>query len=429
MRRVLIISPHFPPVNAPDMQRVRMSLNYFKEYDWEPTVVCVDEQYVNGFKDELLLETIPKDVEIVKVRAYPEKLTRKLGLGSVSLRSLLQFKNAGNQLLKKNKYDIVFFSTSLHHVCTLGRYWKQKFGVPFIVDMQDPWRNDFRIGKIKQVSSFKFWIAYNINKYMEAYTMPYVDGIISVSDAYIHTLKKRYKVLANVPSRTITFGATEADFAIVEEKKITPEYIDKNNGKINVAYIGAVTPFFIPIIRLFFESLLEHNEKMARYHFYFIGTSYATNSEVTMVADLAQELGIEEHVTEIAGRLPYFKALATLKASDILFIPGSLDKDYNASKVYNNILAARPVFSIFHKGSSIIPVIEKAGAGIVFSFEHLNTPLKMKEGIYNKWTEFLQNLHTYAKGNTAFDFSANRKTGEITSFFDEVLQMSNNAHV
>lgn len=429
MRRVLIISPHFPPVNAPDMQRVRMCLGYFKQYGWQPTVVCVDEHFVNGFKDELLSATIPGDIEVLKVSAYPEKFTRKLGLGSVSLRSLVQFKNAGNQLLKREKYDLVFFSTSLHHVCVLGRYWKKKFGVPFIIDMQDPWRNDFRIGKTKQVSSFKFWIAYNINKYMEAYTMPYVDGIISVSDAYIHTLKKRYKDLIKIPAKTITFGAAQTDFDIVESKKITLEFINTTNNKVNVVYIGAITPFFIPVIRLFFESLLDHHDRVDRYHFYFLGTSYAKGSKVTMVADLAQELEIKEHVTEIAERVPYFKALATLKAADILFIPGSLDKDYNASKVYNNILARKPIFSIFHKDSSIIPVIEKTGSGVVYSFEHFNSPLKMKEEIYNKWIELQQNLHSYAKGNTIFDFSANKKTEEITSFFNEVLQMSNNVHV
>ena len=32
MKRLLIISPNFPPLNAADMQRVRMSLPYFKDF-------------------------------------------------------------------------------------------------------------------------------------------------------------------------------------------------------------------------------------------------------------------------------------------------------------------------------------------------------------------------------------------------------------
>lgn len=403
------------------MQRIRMVLPYMQKYGWLPTVICVDEQYINGFKDDLLLTTLPDGLEIIRVAAYPEKYTRKLGLGSVSLRSLLQFKKAGNKLLETNKYDMVFFSTSLHHVCALGRYWKKKYDVPFVIDMQDPWRNDFRIGKAKQVSTLKFWIAHSINKYMEAYTMPYTDGIISVSRAYIDTLKKRYNSLNNVLSRVITFGAAASDFDVVEKHNIEPGVIDTCNNKINVAYIGAITPFFIPIIRLFFEALLEHNFKLEDYHFYFIGTSYVKNSSVNMVADLAVDLGISEHVTEFPDRLPYFKSLATLKASDILFIPGSLDKEYNASKVYNNILAARPIFSIFHKDSSIIPVIEKTQSGVAYSFEHLNAPLKMKNDIYRKWVDFIREKEQYKQRDTIFDFSAEKKAEEITGFFGQVL--------
>ena len=37
MRRVLLVSPHFPPTNAPDHQRVRMSLPFYREHGWAPS--------------------------------------------------------------------------------------------------------------------------------------------------------------------------------------------------------------------------------------------------------------------------------------------------------------------------------------------------------------------------------------------------------
>lgn len=80
----MIISPHFPPVNAPDMQRVRMSLPYYKALGWEPVVLCVDDRFVSGYKDDLLNETIPGDVEVHKIKAWPENLTRRIGIGSLS---------------------------------------------------------------------------------------------------------------------------------------------------------------------------------------------------------------------------------------------------------------------------------------------------------------------------------------------------------
>ena len=422
MKRVLIVTPYFPPVNTPDMQRVRMLLPYFRDNGWEPTVMTVDEREAKGFRDELLSETIPNDIDVIKVGAYPEKYTRPVGFGTISLRSLMHFKKAGSKALKNKKYDLVFFSTSQHHVCSLGRYWKKKFGVPFVIDMQDPWRNDFHVGKVKYNSSFKFRMAYRINKYMEAYAMPYVDGLVSVSQAYIDILKNRYPSISNIPAQTISFGASQKDFEVVQKHTLKPAIIDMNSGNKNVLYMGAVTPFFIPVIKLFFESLQEHNVDMSEYHFYFVGTSYAQGSKITMVADLAAELGISDHVTEVPDRVPYFNALATLQAADILFIPGSTDKDYNASKVYNNIISETPIFCIFHKQSTVINAIEQAGAGMICSFENLNNEAATKQDVFEKWSQFTQQLNQYPTvKNRSLNFTSDNRAKEICSFFNTVI--------
>lgn len=402
------------------MQRVRMSLPYFRKNGWEPTVLAVDEQYVSGFRDDVLLETIPNDMSIVKVAAYPEHITRKAGLGAVSFRSLRQYQQAGNRLLKDGSYDLVFFSTSQHHVIALGRYWKKKFGIPFIADMQDPWRNDFHLTTPKYKNSFKFRLFYKINKYMEAYAMPYADGLIAVSQAYIDILKNRYPAIKGIPAKTISFGASTVDFELVQQKQLNPAIIDSANDKINVVYMGAVTPFFIPVIRVFFEALLQHGENLNSFHFYFIGTSYAQGSDTRMVADLGKELGIAKHITEEPDRAPYFNAIATLQAADVLFIPGSVDKDYNASKVYNNILAKTPIFSIFHQQSSVIGAVDDAGAGVTYSFSDINTV--SKEELYHKWRLLIDNLDSYPKEvNSERDYTADKKTKLICDFFNEVV--------
>ena len=67
LRRVLIISPHFPPVNAPDMQRARLALPFLRETGWEPVVLCLDPTMVEGAViDPLLERTYPRDIRIVE---------------------------------------------------------------------------------------------------------------------------------------------------------------------------------------------------------------------------------------------------------------------------------------------------------------------------------------------------------------------------
>lgn len=143
MRRVLIVSPHFPPTNAPDHQRVRMSLPYFRESGWEPVVLAVDAAGVVGLPDPLLAQTLPTDVPVHRVSALPVSLTRLAGLGNVAYRAWFQLKSAGDRLLREGQFDLVYFSTTQFVVTALGRRWQERFGVPFVVDVQDPWRTDY----------------------------------------------------------------------------------------------------------------------------------------------------------------------------------------------------------------------------------------------------------------------------------------------
>jgi hypothetical protein len=77
----------------------------------------------------------------------------------------------------------------------LGAYWKKKHGIPYVIDMQDPWHSDYYKNKPKAERPKKYWISYRLNKYFEPIAMKNVDGLISVSKAYIDTLKQRYPQL------------------------------------------------------------------------------------------------------------------------------------------------------------------------------------------------------------------------------------------
>ena len=126
IKRVLIISPYFPLSNAADMQRIRMSLPYFKDYGWEAEVVTIDPKHSDIIKDDLLLESVPSDIPVHLIQAFSKKWTSKFGLGSISLRSLWFYRLKVNSLLKQKKNDLIYFSTTQFPVCILGAYWKKR---------------------------------------------------------------------------------------------------------------------------------------------------------------------------------------------------------------------------------------------------------------------------------------------------------------
>src|SRR5205809_1604886 len=100
MKRVLIVSPRFPPSSAADIHRVRLSLQHFTDFGWDPTVLAVRPDFVEGCNEPLLLETVPAGTTVRHVRALPSKLTRRVGLGDLGLRSLPFLYRAGARIIK-----------------------------------------------------------------------------------------------------------------------------------------------------------------------------------------------------------------------------------------------------------------------------------------------------------------------------------------
>ena len=77
--RVLVVSPHFPPINAADHQCVRMSLPYFAEFGWDVTVLCISPNLIEGIYDPNLTLTIPKNIELFNLRQSLPNYQEDLG--------------------------------------------------------------------------------------------------------------------------------------------------------------------------------------------------------------------------------------------------------------------------------------------------------------------------------------------------------------
>lgn len=160
------------------MQRVRMSLPYFKQFGWEAEVVTVDPYYSDLQKDELLIKTVSADVKVHVIRALNKRLTAKIGFGNIAFRAYSSYKKKVDELLAKEKFDLIYFSTTQFAICTLGSYWKKHFEIPYVIDMQDPWHSEYYRDKPKYQQPAKYWLSYRLNKYLEPLAMKKVSGLI-----------------------------------------------------------------------------------------------------------------------------------------------------------------------------------------------------------------------------------------------------------
>lgn len=352
-----------------------MSLPFFKDFGWEAELVCVNPVHSDLVKDPLLLKSIPEGIKIHSVEALSKKWTSKFGLGSLALRSIWFYKQKVNQLLKTKNYDLIYFSTTQFPLCILGAYWKKKYGVPYVIDMQDPWHSDYYQDKPKHERPAKYWFSYRLNKFLEPIAMKAVGGLISVSDAYIKTLQQRYVNTQTIPTATITFGAFDKDFGIANcNQALAPSVITPLKQNLNIVYIGRGGADMRTAVKLLFNAfsigLKTNPEIFSCFKFHFLGTSYASAGQgKPSIQPIANEMGLGNYVSEQTDRLAFYQTLNTLKNADVLFIPGSDDAQYSASKIYPYIMAQKPLISIFHPESSAAKIIKECEVGLSLTFD------------------------------------------------------------
>jgi len=358
LKKVLIVSPHFPPLNAPDMQRVRMSLPYFRAQGWEPVVLALGDAWQHGVREPELLATVPPTVRIVRTRGVPLWLSRLVGVRNAGLRAWPFFLWRGTRLLAAEKFDLVYFSNTQFITFTLGRLWRNWFGVPYVIDIQDPWRTDYyeRPGSRSPPGGWKYQLARAQAWALEGWTFREAAGAISVSPSYLEDLRARYRHFATVPAEVIGFGASRADLAYATASVDHAQKFHRDHGEVHLLYTGASGPVMPHSLTVLFDSVRLYRERWPerarRLRFHFIGTSYVASGEgKNSVVPVAADCGVADQVDEIPHRIGHLEALRWQEAADVLLLPGSSDLAYSPSKLYPYFLTGRPILGLVFQDS------------------------------------------------------------------------------
>jgi len=396
MKKILIVSPYFPPINTADMQRVRMLLPFFQRNGWQPEVLVVSPDRVSAPLDPWLVEGLDVDLKVHRANALGIGWSRIPGLGTLGFRALWPMAILGDSLLVKGDFDLVYFSTTVFEIHILGPRWKRKFGVPFVMDYQDLWVNDYyrEHPEIRPPGGrLKYMVAEAIHRWMEPYVLQKCSGITSVSPGYPKKLAKRYAWFDNQKVLVQPFPGAARDFERLSSTQITQSWFDPKDGYFHWVYVGRGGPDMIPVLRALFKSIVSNMQmdKLSRLKFHFIGTSYAPKGRATpQIMSLAEEFGLADRVQEHSERIPYSEGLKCLTDADALLVIGSDDPDYSASKIYPYLLARKPLLAIFNKNSNVIDLLDKVRGAVCISFKSPLNEDSLANDITKSW--FSQNL-------------------------------------
>jgi hypothetical protein len=357
------------------MQRVRMSLPYYRANGWEPVVLAVGSAWQGCPLEDELLDTLPPDVRIVRTRAFSTRWTRRVGVGNMGLRAWPFLFWGGARLLRRERFDLVFFSTAQHLTFTLGPIWKRLFGVPYVLDVQDPWRTGYyeREGARPPPGGWKYQFARLQAWLFEGWCFRNAGALMSVSDRYIEALRSRYPRLARTPAAVLQFGASRNDFAKAALKPESAGTHHRDAGERHLVYTGASGPIIPHALLALFTGLRLYRERFperaGRLRFHFIGTSYVLPGQGRpSVLPVAGQCGVSDLVEEIPHRIGYLDAIRRQQKADALLLLGSSDLAYSPSKMYQYYAAERPILGLVFRGSVMEALLDRLSCAFMVRF-------------------------------------------------------------
>lgn len=393
MKRVLIVSPHFPPSSSADMQRVRMLLPFLARNGWQAEVLAVSPEQVAAPIDPWLVDGLPPDVTVHRVKALGRRFARLPGLGTLGMRAFPALADAGDRLLARGNFDLVYFSTTVFEVHLLGPRWQRKYGVPFVMDYQDLWVSDYyheHPTVVPPGGRWKYALASALHRWMEPRVLRRCAGITSVSPDYPLQLARRYPWLPTMPSLVQGFPGAPRDLERLPSQDADKPLFELGDGLRHWVYVGRGGADMGKALRAVFRALRDHTTQAFRQslRLHFIGTSYAAaGTGANTIAPIAAEYGLEQLVHESPDRIGYARTLACLRAADALIVPGSDDPAYTASKIYPYLLAGRPLLAVFHVRSTVVDLMARVGGGFCVAFSGEQTEMEVARRIARDWLD------------------------------------------
>src|SRR6185295_625240 len=138
-KKILIISPHFPPSNLAAVHRSRLFAKHLPSFGWEPIILTVHENFYEEELDSNLVKLLPQDLRIEKVSAF--KTTKPRLVGDIGLRGFFQLYRKAKELIRNEKIDFLYIPIPSFYVALLGRWLNRTTGIKYGIDYIDPWVN------------------------------------------------------------------------------------------------------------------------------------------------------------------------------------------------------------------------------------------------------------------------------------------------
>jgi hypothetical protein len=373
MRRLLFVSPHFPPDASAGAHRARVLAPHLEATGWRPTVLTVEPAAYDGALDHELGAMVPPSLDVVRVPAFRPAATRRLGFGDLGLRALPGLWRSARRLFEQHRFDAIYITTYPVYPALIGPRLRKHTKAPLIVDLQDPWTGAWGLtvgGGPNASPDLRSRLSRHVLGMIEEQVLPVCDAVTGVSSELLGQLRERYALLRDRPALTLPIGIDPSDLDWVRAHPRPLTVFDPADGNFHWCSIGTLLPLAIEPLRAVFAAIrrLRRAEPAltARLRLHFIGTSNQAAADAQpRVMPIALQAGVADLVTEQPQRIPFADALRAQLAASALLVLGSTESRYNASKLAPSLVVRRPLLVIAHEESGMVQQLRHAhGRGV-----------------------------------------------------------------
>lgn len=418
MKKILIISPHFPPSNLAAVHRSRLFAQHLPAFGWQPVILTVHEEYYEEALDHNLAKLLPEELSIEKVSAF--KVSRPRLIGDIGLRAFFQLYKRAKKIIREQKIDFLYIPIPSFYVALLGRWLHNSTGVRYGIDYIDPWVHNFP-GSNKFFS--RHWFSTRLSGLLEPIAIRKASLITGVAEGYYKGVQERNPHLAGeCLFGAMPYGGEKRDHEKVKELGLHPYLFVQRPGKLQLVYAGAMLPKAYEPLEKILQAIASMPAMFENLEIHFIGTGKTPDDpEGYNIKPLAEKYGLWQKVIfEYPKRIPYLDVLVHLNMSQGVLILGSTEMHYTPSKVFQGILSGKPLLAVLHKDSTALQVIESTGAGICYPIDpdHLD---KLVEGFNKTYASYISWIESFQPASVKMEVFEQYSAFSITNTLAKLL--------
>ncbi len=402
MKRLLVISYHFPPDNAVGGLRLARFAKHLPKFGWAVSVLTVRDAHREA-SDAARLKDI-EGVEIFKTAktaglrdiylklkatlsgalsgkkisvaelkdnyalrpSANESCAKREGFGGTLKRvfiSLILLPDEHRnwvlptafkaiKLLRQRRVDCVMTSSPPHSTHLVGLIVKKITRVRWVADFRDPWLEDV----YTKPQAIRSGLSDSIERWMERMVVKNADRVLATSMPLRSNMARRYP---EKPDDFFVHLPNGIDTDKFRELTGLPKYV-----LFTITYLGTIyqTRSPVPVFKAISELLIEGKLEAADIAVKLIGNCKYTDGRPT--ADMAREYGLES-VVEVCGFIPQMEALKVMRMSHLLLVLATEQPLAIPAKVYDYIGSGTPILALTEAGATA-DVIHETWSGRSF---------------------------------------------------------------